>query len=97
MSTIELIWQSMYTPYSAVEIMGRLASKGIKAMEKAGIDMSESLDVTKLSQDLCSQDEFKKYQPFAEYSCIKIMNDHKYHFLNVFAGVYTKSICWYIT
>jgi hypothetical protein len=69
-----------------VEVLARLASKGIKNMEKDKIDPSESLDVTKLAHGLCSRKEFEKYQPFVQDSCMKIMSDHKYHFLNVFAG-----------
>jgi hypothetical protein len=69
-----------------VEIMGRLASMGLKNMERAKIDSTESLDITTLSNGLCSLKEFKKYEAFVEDSCIKIMKDHKYHFLNAFAG-----------
>ena len=78
-----------------VEIMGRLASQGMKRMATAKIDPHETLDVTKLSNGLCYRKEFGKYQPFVEDSCIKIMNDHKYHFLHAFSGgllIYNKQI-----
>lgn len=67
--------------------MGNLASRGLKGMERAKIDRRKTLDISALSIDLCSRIEFSNYKPFVEDSCIKIMNDHKHHFLNVFAGM----------
>mmetsp|Transcript_7050 Transcript_7050/g.11806 ORF Transcript_7050/g.11806 Transcript_7050/m.11806 type:complete len:268 (-) Transcript_7050:1993-2796(-) len=69
-----------------VEIMGQLASKGIKDMERAKIDPSDTLDVNKLSSGLCSRSEFSSYRGFVHDSCVKLMSDHKYHFLHAFAG-----------
>lgn len=70
-----------------MEILGRLASQGVKDMENRDADQSDTLDMTKLSNGLCSRQEFKKFQPFVEDSCIKLLHEHKYHILNVFTGM----------
>jgi hypothetical protein len=75
-----------------VEILGNLASKSIKRMEKAKVDSSKPLDMTALSAGLCSSQEYAEYESFVEDSCIKLLNDHRYHFLHAFAGVCNKCV-----
>ena len=70
-----------------VEIMSRLATTGLKNMDRQKSDPDETVDLTKLSNGLCSRKEFTRFQPFVEDSCIKILNEHKLHFLNIFAGM----------
>jgi hypothetical protein len=71
---------------ATVELFTTIATSRIVQMQEAGRPVGEDLDITNIVNEVCHHQHMTQYQPFVQYACEKLMQDHRMDFLETFDG-----------
>lgn len=79
-------WQFCEGCKITVDAYSRLATNELQRLETLPKTEKRFLDAMMITDFMCDDDYFKGFKEFAKYSCIKILEDSRTHFLEEFTG-----------
>jgi hypothetical protein len=82
-------WQYCIGCKQTVHHYLQLTAQRLDNMQKKSKPAQTVVEGNELSFRMCDDVYFRQFQPFVEYSCIKLMNDGAKTFLEEFTGAFT--------